>query len=49
MDNLLSVIRQAGERNLIMVEAYLVHIEKAGYERVLLGSTRFYGVLQGSF
>ena len=30
MDNLLSVIRQAGERNLIMVEAYLVHIEKAG-------------------
>ena len=30
MDNLLGVIRQAGERNLIMVEAYLVHIEKAG-------------------
>jgi ferritin len=30
MDNLLSIIRQAGERNLIMVEAYLVHIEKAG-------------------
>ena len=30
MDNLLSVIRQAGERNLIMVEAYLIHIEKAG-------------------
>lgn len=30
MDGLLSVIRQSGERNLIMVEAYLVHIEKAG-------------------
>ena len=30
MDNLLGVIRQAGERNLIMVEAYLIHIEKAG-------------------
>ena len=27
MDQLLSVIRRAGEKNLIMVEAYLVHIE----------------------
>lgn len=30
MDRLLGVIRQSGERNLLMVEAYLVHIEKAG-------------------
>lgn len=30
MDNLLSIIRQSGERNLIMVEAYLIHIQKAG-------------------
>jgi ferritin len=30
MDRLLSVIRQSGEKNLIMVEAYLIHIEKAG-------------------
>ena len=30
MDRLLSVIRQSGEKNLIMVEAYLVHIEKVG-------------------
>lgn len=30
MERLLSVIRQSGERNLLMVEAYLVHIEKAG-------------------
>ena len=30
MDGLLSVIRQSGERNLLMVEAYLVHIEKVG-------------------
>lgn len=30
MDQLLTVIRRAGEKNLIMVEAYLVHIEKAG-------------------
>jgi ferritin len=30
MDRLLSVIRQSGERNLLMVEAYLVLIEKAG-------------------
>ncbi len=30
MDRLLSVLRQSGERNLLMVEAYLVHIEKAG-------------------
>jgi hypothetical protein len=29
MDRLLSVIKQSGERNLLMVEAYLVHIEKA--------------------
>lgn len=29
MDRLLSVIRQSGERNLLMVEAYLVHIEKS--------------------
>jgi bacterioferritin B len=31
MDRLLSVIRQSGEKNLLMVEAYLVHIEKAGW------------------
>ena len=30
MDRLLGVIQQSGERNLLMVEAYLVHIEKAG-------------------
>jgi ferritin len=30
MDRLLSVIRQSGEKNLLMVEAYLVHIEKVG-------------------
>jgi bacterioferritin B len=29
MDRLLGVIRQAGEKNLIMVEAYLIHIDKA--------------------
>lgn len=29
MDQLLSVIRRAGEKNLLMVEAYLVHLEKA--------------------
>jgi len=29
MDRLLSVIRRSGERNLLMVEAYLVHVEKA--------------------
>jgi bacterioferritin B len=29
MDRLLGVVRQSGERNLLMVEAYLVHIEKA--------------------
>ena len=29
MNRLLSVIRQSGEKNLLMVEAYLVHIEKA--------------------
>jgi ferritin len=28
MDRLLGVIRQSGERNLLMVEAYLVHIDK---------------------
>ena len=30
MDRILSVIKQSGEKNLLMVEAYLVHIEKAG-------------------
>jgi ferritin len=30
MDRLLNVIRQSREKNLLMVEAYLVHIEKAG-------------------
>ena len=30
MERLLGVIQQSGERNLLMVEAYLVHIEKAG-------------------
>jgi ferritin len=29
MDRLLNVIRQSGEKNLLMVEAYLVHIEKS--------------------
>jgi ferritin len=29
MDRLLSVVRHAGEKNLLMVEAYLVHIDKA--------------------
>jgi ferritin len=29
MDRLLSVIRQSGEKNLLMVEAYLVQLEKA--------------------
>jgi ferritin len=29
MDRMLSVVKQSGERNLLMVEAYLVHIEKA--------------------
>ena len=29
MERLLSVIQQSGERNLLMVEAYLVHIEKS--------------------
>ena len=29
MDRLLSIITQSGERNLLMVEAYLVHVEKA--------------------
>ena len=28
MDRLLSIIRQSGERNLLMVEAYLVHIDQ---------------------
>ena len=28
MDRLLGVIKQSGEKNLLMVEAYLVHIEK---------------------
>lgn len=30
MDRLLGVVRMSGEKNLLMVEAYLVHIEKAG-------------------
>lgn len=30
MDQLLNVIQRAGEKNLLMVEAYLVHIDKAG-------------------
>lgn len=30
MDRLLNVIRQSGEKNLLMVEAYLVHVDKAG-------------------
>jgi bacterioferritin B len=30
MDQLLNVVRRAGERNLLMVEAYLVHLESAG-------------------
>lgn len=29
MDRLLNVIKQSGEKNLLMVEAYLVHIEKS--------------------
>lgn len=29
MDQLLSVVQRAGERNLLMVEAYLVHISKS--------------------
>jgi ferritin len=29
MDQLASVIHRSGERNLLMVEAYLVHLEKA--------------------
>jgi ferritin len=29
MERILSVVRQSGERNLLMVEAYLVHIDKA--------------------
>jgi ferritin len=29
MDRLLGVVKQAGEKNLLMVEAYLVHLEKA--------------------
>jgi ferritin len=30
MERMLSIIKQSGEKNLLMVEAYLVHIEKAG-------------------
>jgi ferritin len=30
MERLLNVIKQSGERNLLMVEAYLVHLEKVG-------------------
>ena len=29
MERLLSIIRQSGEKNLLMVEAYLVHVEKS--------------------
>lgn len=29
MDRLLNIVRTSGEKNLLMVEAYLVHIEKA--------------------
>ncbi len=29
MERMLGVVKQSGERNLLMVEAYLVHIEKA--------------------
>lgn len=29
MDQLLGVVQQAGEKNLLMVEAYLVHLDKA--------------------
>jgi ferritin len=29
MDQLLTIIQQSGERNLLMVEAYLVHVQKA--------------------
>jgi ferritin len=29
MDRMLSIIKQSGDRNLLMVEAYLVHVEKA--------------------
>jgi ferritin len=29
MDRLLTIIRNSGERNLLMVEAYLVHVEKS--------------------
>jgi ferritin len=29
MDRMLSIVKQSGEKNLLMVEAYLVHIEKA--------------------
>jgi ferritin len=32
MDQLLSVIQRSGEKNLIMVEAYLIHIQKVGGE-----------------
>jgi ferritin len=30
MEQILDVVRRAGERNLLMVEAYLVHLDKAG-------------------
>ena len=29
MERILSVVKQSGEKNLLMVEAYLIHIEKA--------------------
>jgi ferritin len=30
MEQLLSVVRRAGERNLLMVEAYLAHLDSGG-------------------
>jgi len=30
MDQILTIVQQSGERNLLMVEAYLVHIQKDG-------------------
>lgn len=30
MQTLLDVVKRAGERNLLMVEAYIIHLEKAG-------------------
>jgi bacterioferritin B len=44
MDRLLNVIRKSGERNLLMVEAYLVHIEKASERPRSLNPTSPIGV-----